>query len=136
LRKRSQLVHQRTANLHSVRNLLARNLGRSASANGIKRMSDAQVSQRLPDVDLALAVQSNLAVMRTLDKMIARLQRAVLTRVKLRPEFKQLLTVSGIGQILGLTVILETATAGRFDKVGNYASLLRSQGQLPSDSGA
>ena len=128
LRKRSQLVQQRTANLHSVQNLLARNRGRSASANEIKRMSDAQVSQLLPDADLALAVQSNLAVMRTLDEMIARLERTVLNRVKLRPEFKQLLTVSGIGQILGLTVMLETASVMRFDKVGNYASYCRCVG--------
>ncbi len=43
LRKRSQLVHQRTGNLHSVQNLLARNRGHSPGANRIKRLTDEDV---------------------------------------------------------------------------------------------
>ena len=39
LRKRSQLVHQRTSNLQSVQNLMARNRGHSLSANRIKRLT-------------------------------------------------------------------------------------------------
>jgi len=48
LRKRSQLVRQRTANLLSVQNLLARNLGYSLSANAIKRLSTEEVDKLLP----------------------------------------------------------------------------------------
>ena len=75
LRKRSQLVHQRTGNLQSVQNLLARNRGHSLSANQIKRLSNDEVDRLLPDADLALAVKSNLAVMRTLDEVIDRLEK-------------------------------------------------------------
>ena len=56
LRKRSQLVHQRTGNLHSVQNLMARNRGHSLGANRIKRLTDGDVERLLPDADLALAV--------------------------------------------------------------------------------
>jgi len=56
LRKRSQLVHQRTSNLQSVQNLMARNRGRSLSANSIKRLTYEEVDRLLPDADLALAV--------------------------------------------------------------------------------
>ena len=70
LRKRSQLVRQRTANLLSVQNLLARNLGHAPGANAIKRLSPEAVDQLLPDRHLALAVQSNLAVMQALDAQI------------------------------------------------------------------
>ena len=128
LRKRSQLVHQRTSNLQSVQNLLARNRGHSLSANRIKGLTVEEVDQLLPDADLALAVKSNLAVMRTLEEAIERLEKTVKARVKLRPAFKPLLTVNGIGEILGLTIMLETGEIGRFAKVGNYASYSRCVG--------
>jgi len=128
LRKRSQLVQQRTANLLSVQNLLARNRGSSLGANRIKRLTYEDVDLLLPDADLALAVKSNLAVMRTLDGVIALLEKAVKARTKLRCEFEPLLTVSGIGQILGLTIMLETGEIGRFARVGNYASYCRCVG--------
>jgi len=128
LRKRCQLVHQHTSNLQSVQNLLARNRGRSLSANQIKRLSYEEVDRLLPDGDLALAVKSNLAVMHTLSGVIELLEKAIKRRIKLRDEFKPLLTVSGIGEILGLTIMLETGQIARFAKVGNYASYCRCVG--------
>ena len=125
LRKRSQLVRQHTSNLQSVQNLLARNCGHSLRANQIKRLSLEEVDRLLPDGYLALALKSNLMVMRTLESAIGLLEKAAKARVKLRPEFKPLLTVSGIGQILGLTIMLETGPISRFAKVGNYASYCR-----------
>ncbi len=123
VRKRSQLVHQHTSNLHSVQNLMARNRGHSLSANQIKRLSNEEVDRLLPDADLALAVKSNLAVMRTLDGVISCIEKAVLQKVKLRAEFEPLLSVNGIGNILSLTIMLETGEIGRFAKVGNYAPI-------------
>ena len=128
LRKRSQLVQQRTSNLQSVQNLLARNRGCSLGANQVKRLSYEDVDRLLPEPDLALAVKSNLAVMGTLDDMISALEKAAKARGRLRPAFKPLLTVSGIGQILGLTIMLETGEIERFAKVGNYASYCRCVG--------
>src|SRR5436305_5492179 len=43
LRKRSQLVRQRTANLLSIQNLYSRNTGWSLSANRIKKLTSEQV---------------------------------------------------------------------------------------------
>ena len=128
VRKRSQLVNQRTRNLQSVQNLMARNRGRSLSANRIKRLSNEEVDRLLPDVDLALAVKSTLEVMRTLDEVIGRIEKSVLQKIKLRAEFQPLLSVNGIGNILGLTIMLETGEIGRFAKVGNYASYCRCVG--------
>jgi len=128
LRKRSQLVHQHTSHLLSIQNLMARNRGRSLSANRVKRLTYEEVEQLLPDTDLALAVNSSLAVMRSLEGVVTRLEKRAMARTKLRPEFKPLLTVSGIGQILGLTIMLESGEMGRFAKVGNYASYCRCVG--------
>jgi len=128
LRKRSQLVRQRTSNLVSVQNLLARNRGDSLSANAIKRLSFDQVDRLLPQAHLALAVKSNLGVIRALDELIDGLEKVVKAQIKPRPDFQPLLTVSGIGEILGLTILLETGAIRRFPGVGHYASYCRCVG--------
>ena len=125
LRKRSQLVHQHTDNLLSVQNLVARNCGHSVNANQVKRLQYAEVNRLLKDEHLALAVNSTLVVMHSQAEMIDLLEKAAKKRIKLRPEFKPLLTVSGIGEILGLTIMLETGEIQRFKRVGNYASYCR-----------
>jgi transposase len=135
LRKRCQLVHQHTSLLQSVENLLARNRGRSPSANAIKRLTYAEGDQLLPDAQLALAVKGSLAVMHTLAGVIAVLEKAAKARARLRSAFKLLLTVSGIGHILALTIMLETGAIARFAKVGNDASYCRCVGSQRISNG-
>ncbi len=125
LRKRSQLVRYKTANLLSIQNLITRNTGTPLSGNRIKQLTAAEVKRLLPNTDLALAVQSNLSVMRCLQEQIAGVERVVRARVTLKPEFTRLLTVSGIGQILALTIMLETGEIRRFAQVGHFASYCR-----------
>ena len=105
------------------------------SANRVKRLSFEQVHCLLEDPCLALAVNSTLAVMRSQEEMIEMLEKAAQKRVKLRPEFKPLLTVNGIGKILGLTIMLETGEIQRFKRVGNYASYCRCVGSKRLSNG-
>jgi transposase len=135
LRKRSQLVHQRTANLLSIQNLVTRNTGSSISANRIKGLDAAEVDELLPNADLALAVKANLSVMCSADEQTQILERTVRDRVKLRPEFSYLKTVPGIGQILALTMMLETGDIRRFPSVGNFASYCRCVGSQKISNG-
>jgi transposase len=128
LRRRSRLVQQHTATLLSVQNLLARNRGTSLRANEVKRLTPEAVARLLPDPNQALAVQSNLLVMRAQEAAIELLERQALAQVRLRPAYRHLVTVSGIGTVLGLTILLETGPVGRFAKVGNYASYSRCVG--------
>jgi len=127
-RKGSRLVQQRTANLLSVQNLIARNLGYGLSCRQVKDLSFEQVDALIPEADPALAIQSTLAVMHNLDQVIELLERAVMTRVRQRPQFRALLSVNGIGEVLGLTIMLETGDIHRFPHVGNYASYCRCVG--------
>ena len=53
------------------------------------------------------------------------LEDAVKDRVKLIGSYQRLLGVPGIGQILGITIMLETGPLGRFESAGNYASYCR-----------
>lgn len=135
LRKRSQLVRQRTTNLLSIQNLLTRNTGSSRSGNRIKHLTVAAVDDLLPHAELALAVKSNLAVRQCLEEQIAQIEEVVLAQLKLRDGFQPLLTVSGIGQILGMTIRLETGEIGRFATVGDFASSCRCVGSQPLRNG-
>jgi transposase len=135
LRKRSQMVRQRTTNLLSIQNLLTRNTGSSLNANRVKGLDVQQVEELLPNGDLALAVKANLSVMLSADEQIEILERTVTQRVKLRPQFCFLKTVPGIGEILALTIMLETGDIRRFLSVGNYASYCRCVGSQKISNG-
>ncbi len=71
------------------------------------------------------AIEANVVVMRCLEEEISRIEREVLRRVKLKPGFALVRTVPGIGQVLGLTILLETGTVSRFAKAGRFASYAR-----------
>jgi transposase len=135
LRKRGQMVRQRTMNLLSIQNLFSRNTGSSISANRVKRLHGQEVESLFPDTDLALAIQANLAMLRCADEQIERLEKTVMERVKLKPEFKLLTTVPGIGHILALTIMLETGDITRFPSVGDYASYCRCVGSQKISNG-
>jgi transposase len=135
LRKRGQMVHQRTTNLLSIQSQVTRNTGSSISANRVKALDVQEVDELLPNGDLALAVKANLSVMSSADEQIEILEKAVLERVKLRPQFMFLKTAPGIGQILALTIMLETGEIGRFASVGNYASYCRCVGSQKISNG-
>jgi transposase len=125
LRKRSQLVRQRSAQILSIGNLIDRNLGTHAGGNEIKRWQPGHIDA-MPLLDeQKLALKANLAVMRCLDSQIAALERSILAKAKLREDYQALKTVSGIGEVLALTIALETGDVGRFDSPGNFASYAR-----------
>jgi transposase len=135
LRKRGQMVRQRTANLLSIQNLFSRNTARSMSSNRIKVLDSKEVDELVPEADLALAIKANLAMLRCADEQIDLLEKTVIDRVKLKPDFTLLKTTPGIGLILALTIMLETGDIGRFAAVGDYASYCRCVGSKKISNG-
>lgn len=125
LRKRSQLVRQATMNLLSIQNLFSRNLGEGISANNVKRLESEDIEALFTDPNLAMAIESNLKVLNCLRGQIIDLETAVGGQVRLCKGYKKLLTVPGIGDILGSTIMLETGDINRFRDVGNYVSYAR-----------
>jgi transposase len=118
LRKRGQLIRQRTAHILSIENLYARNTGSRLSCNAIKRLTQEQIQQQFADPNVALAIESNRSLMNALDEQINVLEQAILKQAKLDPRYRCLLSISGIGEILALTIMLETGNIGRFRQVG------------------
>jgi transposase len=135
LRKRGQMVRQRTANLLSIQNLFSRNTGGSMNANRVKRLHSKEVEEVVANPDLALAIKANLAMLQCADEQIDILDKSVIDRVKLKPEFRLLNTTPGIGHILALTIMLETGDIGRFPTVGDYASYCRCVGSKKISNG-
>lgn len=126
LRKRAQLVRCRTAQILSIQNLVSRNTGHGITMGDIRRLDEDGVADLCGgDEDRMLALTSNLAVLRCLDEQIQTLERTVLARAKLKPGFAPLLSVPGIGNILGMTIMLEVGTVERFAKVGCFSSYAR-----------
>jgi transposase len=66
----------------------------------------------------ALAAQTNLAVLKAVMAQIKIIEAEVKARVKPRGELQWLKTVTGIGEILGWTILLESGDIRRFNKVG------------------
>ena len=126
LRKRSQLVRNHTLHILSIQNLVIRNSGKGIAATAIVKLDDAAIGRICGgDATLGLAIKSSLAVLRCLNKQIAELERAILAQARLRPEFRNLLTVDGIGEMLGMAIMYEAGSMERFAKVGQFASYAR-----------
>jgi transposase len=60
-----------------------------------------------------------------LDQQINDIEAVVRPQVQLKPEFKKLLSIPGIGDILGLTIMSEVGDIKRFAKAGQYSSYCR-----------
>jgi len=87
MRKRAQLVRQRTTNILSIHNLLARNLAKSVGGEDIKRLKDAEIDELELLEDQKRAIKANAAVLRCLEEQIRLLERTILAKGRLREEF-------------------------------------------------
>jgi transposase len=125
LRKRSQLVRYRVSNLLSVNNLIARNQGFSVAGNLLQQLKEEDITALMEEEYLAMAANANLAVLKSVNEQIKKIEKAVTQRAKLKPEFRLLKTVPGIGDILALNIALETGNIGRFPTVGDFSSYCR-----------
>jgi transposase len=126
LRKRGHLVKLRTSLIISLQNIIDRNYGTRIKANDMKRLKEDMVAPFVAgNEDLALAGLVSKETIDFLTVKIRAIESSIEGRIKLKEPYKYLLTVPGIGKILGLTIMLETGAVDRFEKVGDYASYCR-----------
>jgi transposase len=135
LRKRAQMVRQRTQNLLSFQNTVRRSTSVHIDGDDIKKLSVTDVDKLVQEADVARALGANLAVVHCVEAQILDLERIVLGRVKLRPAFRLLKTIPGVGDILGLTIMLETGEISRFPSVGDFSSYCRCVGSEKLSNG-
>jgi transposase len=85
--------------------------------------------------EVALAIQSNVAVIGVLDGQIERLEKRLQGRVGKRREYDLLTGVPGIGQTLATDILLEVGTIERFGGVGQLASYARCVDRVHGSNG-
>ena len=90
LRKRSQLVRERTRMILSIQNILWRNTGQRLHSNVIKRLGRDSAETVLTDPHQGLAVQTSLAVLGCLQQQISLIERTVLAQCKTHAAFERL----------------------------------------------
>jgi transposase len=120
-----QLVRSRVTHILAIENISARQQGKRLSSALVRDLTDEGINQmRLPP-DVALAMQANLAVIKTLSTQIELLEKRLAEKVEARAEYALLKTVPGIGPILASVILLETGSIERFASAGNFASYAR-----------
>lgn len=124
LRKRLQLVRHRVTHMLSAQNQIWRTTGLNVSSKPFKQ-ADFSLLNLVNDNHIKMAIKSNLTIIQTLNQLIDELENTVLQQIKLKPEFLSLLTIDGIGKVLGMTIMLETGDIRRFASVGNFSSYAR-----------
>jgi len=138
LRKRSHLVKLRTSLVISLQNIINRNNGFKLRGNKIKALTTDHVAPFLEtNEDLALAGKVSKDSIDFLTRQIKVIEATIEEKVELREPYGKLLTIFGVGKILGLTIMLETGPIRRFEKAGNYVSYCRkvSSKWLSNDKG-
>lgn len=123
LRKRIQLVQDRTRHLLRFQSQVQMHTGETVPASRIKTQKF-----RLPvigDANVQLALQSHLVMIRTLTAQVKQLEKSILSQVEPVASFEWLKTAPGIGDILAEAILLETGDITRFKGPGNFASYCR-----------
>ena len=134
LRKRLQLVRHRVTHMLSAQNQVWRTTGLKVESKRFKQV-DLSLLDLVNAKHVKMAIQSNLAIIQSLNEQIDLLEKTVLQYVKIKPEFSSLLTIDGIGDILGMTIMLETGDIHRFPSVGQFASYARCVDSRRSSNG-
>ncbi len=125
LRRRLLFVKQRTAQILSLQSMISRILGLDFSGNSIKGFDIGFIEKLFDSYHHRFTAEKNLSTIHFLSGIIAEIETEVKSQIQLRKDFQKLLTTPGIGNILGLTIMLEVGDIGRFAKVGNYSSYCR-----------
>lgn len=126
LRKRAHLVRVRTSLILSLQNIVLRNHGIKIRSEDLKKLTQDPVAELLKDQEeLALAGRASKETIDFLTRQIQRIETAVRNKALSKESFSRLLTLPGVGDILGMTILLETGPMERFQAVGHYVSYCR-----------
>ena len=126
LRKRGHLVKLRTSLILNLQGIIQRNLGLRVNVNQVKKVKTDEVLPLLAgQEDLELSGRVSKESIDFLTRKIREIENSVQRKVKLKPAFKYLPTLAGVGKILSLTIMLEAGPIKRFAKVGDYVSYCR-----------
>lgn len=125
LRRRTNLVQQRTALFLSFKSLYARTTGQGMPLSQLKSLESKEAKDLYEHPANQLIAQVQLEHIEALDRSIGRIEKAVLASARELPLYHKLLTLPGVGKILGMTITMEVGDIKRFKSDGDFASYCR-----------
>ena len=125
LRRRTNLVHQRTALILSFKSLYHRTTGQEIALGQVKQMGPKEAPALYEHPANQLIAQIQIEHIGKLEQSIVRIEKAVLSCAREIPLYEKLLTLPGIGKILGMTITMEVGDIKRFKTDGDFASYCR-----------
>ena len=93
LRRRLLFVRQRTAHILSLQSMVARCSGRRISVNQIKQLTPTDATALFSDIQLGFTARCHVETIGFLTQQIRSIEKAVLPKVALKPEFEIMLTM-------------------------------------------
>lgn len=125
LRRRLRAVQQHTMVLLGIQSLITRYTGRRLSNREIKILTRDEITKLLQDEHLQVIVSGQVELLSGFTKLIKGLEKQAKKHIKSNDIFKRLMTIPGVGEILAMTILLETGEVSRFSGAGNYCSYCR-----------
>ena len=125
LRRRNRLVRMRAEEYGSLRLMLLRYGILEHTRNGIRRTIEEDIELWFKDPAIQVHARQELRRIWLYTEQIRDLEQVIRRAAKDRPEYRLLLLVPGIGDILAVTILYETGDISRFKSARNYSSYCR-----------
>lgn len=125
LRRRLTLVHHRTALMLSFKSLYTRTTGQEMSLSQLKEMEIREAQQLYTHPANQLIAGMQIKHIEQLNESIAKIEKGVMASARELPFYTNLLSLPGVGKILGMTITMEVGEIKRFADPGNFASYCR-----------
>lgn len=125
LRRRSLLVRQRVMQHLSLQSLITRHTGKRLTSPQIRKLDDNGIKQLLAHPSARLSAQLSHELITTLNEAIERIEGNVAAYCQPTHDYDVITSVTGIGPIIGQSILLETGPIERFPSVNDYASYAR-----------
>ena len=125
LRRRLTLVHHRTALMLSFKSLYTRTTGQEMPLSQLKEMEIREAQQLYTHPANQLIAGMQIKHIEQLNESIAKIEKGVMASARELPFYTNLLSLPGVGKILGMTITMEVGEIKRFADPGNFASYCR-----------
>ena len=125
LRRRMSLVQLRTSLLLSFKSLYMRMTGKKLSSSEYNALDPEGIAKLYPDKANQIVALAQKGHIEQLDETISLFEKEVLKTAKGMPFYKNLLTLPGVGDILGMTITMEVGQIERFPSREKFASYCR-----------
>jgi transposase len=125
LRRRMLIVRQATQTILSLQSMVMRQSAQAVGAATLQKWTSQDVAAVFGDPYSQRTATALLELVSEQRRLQHALEQQVLAVMKLHGPFLRLLSIPGIGPILGMVIALETGPIGRFASAGDYASYCR-----------